>query len=283
MQDKLVFQKFNEELLLDAQRLVANHLPTRDVLEYSLISKDKFTIFGPSLNSKIRKLLHLGTRGQYDFVDAMLKNDIELIFAKGTVTDSAGRIFQDISLFEYCLWALDMPMWTLLLGCIPQNETGKIIVEQCLAQYKNLKANGVEYCLEGQCITEPHFDFKNTIIKELQEYVDLVNQPIVDWNKAEEKWRKDVGGAQKRFPMHVVDEYCSDRPFNPVPDFTQQPTPSTKQVYNWATGAGKKEHWFATDSKLGIDFAIVKGNVRGGLGHVGGTLRVCGHVSRCSI
>lgn len=55
--------------------------------------------------------------------------------------------------------------------------------------------------------------------------------------------------------MHVVDEYCSNEPFCPVPKFTSQPK-SSKQFYNWATD--KNENWFSVDSKLSVDFAICK-------------------------
>ncbi|BCA95452.1 hypothetical protein TUM19329_18130 [Legionella antarctica] len=56
--------------------------------------------------------------------------------------------------------------------------------------------------------------------------------------------------------MHVVDEYCSNEPFYPVPKFTSQPK-SSKQFYNLATE--KDENWFSVDSKLSVDFAIYKG------------------------
>ncbi len=59
--------------------------------------------------------------------------------------------------------------------------------------------------------------------------------------------------------MHVVDEYCSDERFYPVPNFTSQPK-SSKQFYNWTTE--KDENWFSLDSKLSVDFAIIKSWVR---------------------
>ena len=73
----------------------------------------------------------------------------------------------------------------------------------------------------------------------------------------DEQWRKGAGGAQKLFPMYVVYEYCSKRLFHPLPDFTQQlALPASKQFYNFVTD--KDENWFAVDSKLGVDFAIIK-------------------------
>ncbi len=212
------------------------------------------TLFTPILN--IRKFLHYGTRGEYGIVKAMLTDTIELIYEQGSVTDCSGRTFEKISLFEYTLWAKDKPMWTVMLECIPQNEKRSKIIAILQSQYKNLITNGVTYRLNGERFTEHHFDFENTIIKELQTQVNF-NGPDVNWDEADEQWRTGVGGAQKLLPMHVVYEYCSNRPFHPLPDFTQQlALPASKQFYNFQTT--KNENWFAVGSKLGVDFAIMK-------------------------
>ena len=120
-----------------------------------------------------------------------------------------------------------------------------------------MNTDGVTYRLNGKTITEKHFDFENTIIKELQTQVDSINAPgVKNWDAIDKQWREGVGGAQKRLPMHIVDEYCSNEPFYPVPKFTSQPK-SSKQFYNWVTE--KDENWFSVDSKLSVDFAIYKG------------------------
>ncbi|HBP6861771.1 TPA: F-box protein, partial [Legionella pneumophila] len=116
---------------------------------------------------------------------------------------------------------------------------------------------GVTYRLNGKTITEKHFDFKNTIIKELKAQVDSINAPgAKNWDAIDKQWREGVGGAQKLLPMHVVYEYCSDEPFYPVPKFTSRPK-SSKQFHNWTTN--KDENWFGVDSKLGSELAIYKG------------------------
>ncbi|QIN36654.1 hypothetical protein GCS73_13965 [Legionella longbeachae] len=99
--------------------------------------------------------------------------------------------------------------------------------------------------------TDHHFDFENTIIKELQEYVDknVVNQ-----------WVTGVGGAQRLLPIHIVEEYCSDVRFYPVPAFKEQ-SKSSRQFYN-GLNHGEKKSWFCEGSKLGINFAIFKGGIR---------------------
>jgi len=57
-----------------------------------------------------------------------------------------------------------------------------------------------------------------------------------------------VGGAQKRLPIHLVDEYCSTELVS-----TSHPT-SSKLLFNWKTQ--RYEPWF--DSNLGIEFAVYK-------------------------
>ncbi|HHP1228872.1 TPA: F-box protein, partial [Legionella pneumophila] len=77
-----------------------------------------------------------------------------------------------------------------------------------------------------------------------------------NWDAIDKQWREGVGGAQKLLPMHVVYEYCSDKPFYPVPKFTSRPN-SSKQFANLTTY--KDENWFSVDSKLSVDFAIYMG------------------------
>ena len=200
--------------------------------------------------------MHHVTRGEHDAVKAMLKQDMSLIFKRGPVTDCSGREFEDISGFEYALWALDKHMWAVMIACIPQNEEGGKVLAQLIAQYDKVNTDGVTYKLNGQTITEQHFDFNNTIIKELQTQVDSINAPgVKNWEAIDKQWREGVGAAQKRLPMHVVYEYCSNEPFYPVPKFTSQPK-SSKQFYNWITT--KDENWFSVGSKLSVDFAIYK-------------------------
>ena len=190
---------------------------------------------------------------------------MKLLFKEGRVTDCSGRIFESISSFKYALWAMDKHMWTLMLGCLPQNKEGREVVTELLRQYRQVKAEGVTYSLNDVTLTEKHFDFDGTIIKELKIQNGFFNGSLpVNGAEADEQWRIGIGGAQKLLPMHAIYEYCKKN-FYPMTDFTKSPViPGSKYFYSWLTN--KKEDWFAKDSKLGIDFAVhmVMGGMRGG-------------------
>jgi hypothetical protein len=256
MQDKSEIKfEFFDELPEELKIETAQNLSSRDLVNLAQTSKYHLSLFKPMVD--VRKLLHQVVRGQHDAVQSILTDDISLMFKRGKVTDCSGREFENISGFEYALWALDKHMWAKMITCVPQNEEGKRIFEILIDQYNKVNTDGVTYRLNGKTITEKHFDFENTIIIELQKQVDLINAPgEKKWNAIDNQWREGVGGAQKRLPMHIVDEYCSNEPFYPVPKFTSQPK-SSKQFYSWATDKG--ENWFSVDSKLSVDFAIYKG------------------------
>ena len=239
----------------ELKKKTASDLSIKDVVHVARTSTTNSDFFKPI--SDVRKLLHHVSRGEHDKVKALLEKDISLFYRKGQVTDYSGRTFESISDFEYALWALDKHMWTAILECVPKTEKGIGVLKILKGQYDNLEKNGVTYSLDGQTTTEQHFDFKNTIIKELQTQVDSINAPgAKNWDAIDNQWREGVGGVQKRLPMHIVDEYCSNEPFYPVPKFTSQPK-SSKQFYNWTSG--KDENWFSVDSKMSVDFAIYRG------------------------
>lgn len=128
MQSK--FEKSNElppEIKIETTQYLAN----RDLVKWAEISKDHLALFKPMID--VRKLLHHVTRGEHDAVKAMLKKDMSLILKRGGVTDCSGREFENISAFEYALWALDKHMWVAMIACIPQNEEGRKVFAQLIA------------------------------------------------------------------------------------------------------------------------------------------------------
>jgi hypothetical protein len=265
----------------------AQLLSTPELARLARSSKHLSTLFKPILNVRkedylaVKKVLYHVVRGEHDAVRTLLTNNIDLLYKRGSVTDCSGRTFESISPFEYALWALDKHMWDTMLSCIPKNEKGNKVLAQLRAQYKAFKIDekapeekvetpqikGVTYSLNGTPITESHFNFKQTIIKELQAQVNAQNAPgNKNWKAIDKQWVEGVGGAQRLLPMHVVNEYCAPLAFYPIPNFTIY-SGSSRQFFNYMTD--KDDDWFTCDSKLGIDFGIF----RGGAAHAVGEWR----------
>lgn len=229
-----------DEIPPEIQDETAQYLLAPELLNLTLATKEHWALFKPILD--VCKFLHHVVRGEYAVVQSMLKNDIRLILKKGNVTDCSGRTFKLISAFEYALWALDQPMWELMLDCMPKNEESTEVLTQLLFQYNKVNTDKVTYRLNGKEIIERHFNFEDTLIKELKVQDNYLNSPRPhDQKLINMQWIEGVGGAQRLLPMHLVYEYYSK---------------ASKQFYNWVTE--QKENWFAVDSKLGFDFAIAK-------------------------
>jgi hypothetical protein len=246
-------------LLSEVKNKIADHLSINDVVNFAITSKINLEFFKPIANArKLTQFLHELTRGNHEAVRTMLAKDNSLFYRKGKVTDCSGRTFENISGFEYALWALDKHMWTAILDCIPQDQEGNKIRQLLKGQYDNLDKKSITYILNGETITEQHFDFENTIIKELQMQINMINavkEKVIniysdakkeDLNAISKQWCEDVRRAQKLFPMHVVYEYCSDELFSSEPEFISQPNSSTK-IFNCLTN--EYENWFSVDSE----------------------------------
>ncbi|HAU1645335.1 TPA: F-box protein [Legionella pneumophila] len=234
---------------------IGQYLNPSNIAHLAQTSKNNQTLFESQLYN-VSILLFLAARRKDNAVQSILKKDINLLLKRGKVTDYSGRTFEDISAFEYMLWALDKHGWTIMLECIPIDSNFENIFKELLSQYNKVETDGVTYTLNEKKITEHHFDFQNTIIKELQDQVNSINAPNPNWNVIDKQWIEGVGGAQKLFPMHVVHEYCANRPFAPVPDFNIKPN-SSMEFYNWITDF--LDHWFLSYFKLGSAFAAYKG------------------------
>ncbi|AUH73271.1 F-box protein [Legionella sainthelensi] len=219
MQDEFkLIDELPPELLVE----VAQYLPSRTLINLAERATYYWSLFQPMIHvRKLSYFLQSVVRSDHEMVETMLQKDISLIFNRGKVTDCSGRIFDKISAFEYAIWALDKHMWTIMIACIPCNEEGRKVFEHLITQYTKVETDGITYRLNEKTIAEKHFDFENTLIKELQTQVGLVTAlGDINWDAAKNQWREGVGGAQKLVPMHVVYEYCSDQNFYDVPEFS---------------------------------------------------------------
>jgi serine/threonine protein kinase len=190
------------------------------------------------------QLLKFVAEGEQDQAEALIKKDSKLLLATGKVTDLSGRTFDNITAFQYALWAMDYHMWTMIQKYLPTEAQAK--------QHAMLESKGTAH---GK-----HFDLQ-PLLDALRTYVDNYRKWRLDQRK--EQWCKKVGGAQKLLPAHVVNEYCRpDRPFDPCPSEWSSSLPRARAVL-----IGKMDEedtlgaWFSPPSSselLGSSFAFVR-------------------------
>ncbi|WP_115707372.1 F-box protein [Legionella sainthelensi] len=269
------FDQLPPELKLE----IAKHLPPQDLGTLAMTSTNHRTLFQPLVD--VSKLLHYVAHSEKNAVRYMLLKEINLILKRGSVTDCSERTFEGISGFEYALWALDMDMCTMILNCIPDNETGHKVLVKLLAQYNKVKTEGIKYTLSGNPVTEKHFDFNDTIIKELRVGERLARgiRMSRDVSVVDQHWRESIGGAQKLIPMHVHLSYYP-KPQNSVNSlstldtmmrFRQECVDAVKKLLSVGESTSNnsffpnalskisQKTWLSSDSKLGKDFALYRG------------------------
>lgn len=273
MNDK---HEFFSQLPLVLKSCIGAFVPTNDATAFAATCKATFFALQqphalPMPHRKIMHFLNKIIQREHELVKRLLQEDIYLLCKKTKLRDLSGREFDAISGFEYALWALDKYQWEDMLACLPKDaaghltEKGRYVATAMLDQYRQVKAQGLRYTLNGESKTEPHYDF--AIIAALQEQVSLQNAPgAKNWNAIDAQWRTRVGGAQRLLPGHVVDEYCSNTPFFPIPTFLSRPQPANglHQFHNWSSNAW--ESWDGVNSEIGINFSIYKGETAAGRG-----------------
>jgi hypothetical protein len=213
--------------------------------------------------SEINEILtKSGIRTQQDVAERLLKTSPELMLEKSSFTDCSGRTFSNISAFEFVLWALDTRyMVNMMLNCLPKDEIGLKLAAELGKQYYHHQEHGVTYTLEGQIISEKHFDF-SVLIKALQDYVDNYD----NWTgpQREAHWCKVVGKAQCYVPAHVMQHYCEPNvPFYPLPKFEAAQFVRVLKFDKEMTWAGVSP---SSDSVLGENFGIFRCGPGGGKG-----------------
>jgi hypothetical protein len=161
--------------------------------------------------------------------------------AKGAITDLSGRPFENITGFQYALWALDWSMWTMLLKYLSP--------EKAASQLSDLERNDTQH--------GPHFRFE-PLLGTLDTYRKQ-HEPLYKAKRYEEMdrlWNTGVGSEQRWLPAHVIHEYCrQDRAFHPIPDFSDPRLPRSMQVGT--------SSWFTAKHNgkpLGEGFAIYRGS-----------------------
>jgi serine/threonine protein kinase len=161
---------------------------------------------------KTCQLLQLVAEGEQDKAEALIREDKNLLLHAGKVKDLSDREFKHITAFQYALWAMDWHMWTMIQNYLP--------LESQTDQLRELETKSTEY--------GTHFRinvYRDAIDAYMSKFSDW------DWGARGINWRVAIGGLQRQFPAHVVNEYCrEDRAFEPCPSEWESKLPRTRKA-----------------------------------------------------
>nr|MCH9769725.1 hypothetical protein [Gammaproteobacteria bacterium] len=185
------------------------------------------------------KLLRLVVRGKQDEVKALLGKQKDLALYKGQITDLSGRVFNNITAFQYAVWALDWHMWEMIRKFLPTD-----------AQRRQLEEFKKQEVVHGD-----YFDCKPY----LQSLV-IYAEKYFGWKDSEKTqyWCQIIGKQQCSLPMHVINEYCrTDIVHTKASGFKDPTLPRTYSVQH--DKAEKDFFDCCVDGQLGVKFAISRG------------------------
>ncbi len=215
----------------------------------------------------VAKLASCAAWGDEDKVKQLLNispGHLGYLAARTTIKDPSGRVFPNISAFQYAIWAMDWHMWMMMLDSLQEVANAKsrykaaeAIRVELLAQYDEA-SRGLNYTLNGvDILGEQHFDFQ-PLMEVLETYVEQFD----NWDRGQQEqyWCQVIGGAQLNVPSHVAQEYCrGDRSFYPEPSFKEASLPRAFNYYHGVTSSSKP--WWPRGvavNKLGVDLAIFR-------------------------
>jgi hypothetical protein len=166
--------------------------------------KESLAMAKPKVDiEQLQTFLNYIVSGCQDEAEAMLKVNKELALAAGNVTDHAKRTFRHITGFQLAVWNLDWKMWTMILPYLPP--------EAAKEQAQGFKT--------GVWVKEhaEHASWEN-LTYALHIYIEQFSS--WNWNQRSKHWVDQVGDAQFKLPVHVLQEYINPgRPFDPCPQF----------------------------------------------------------------
>ena len=205
------------------------------------------TVVNPVDEKALKQLLQYVVEGEQDMAETLIKKNNDLLLYTETVTDLSGREFKTTA-FQYALWAMDWHMWAMIQKYLPEEIQAK--------QLWTLETKGTAH---GN-----HFSLKE-LIDALQTYaIKIGKEWESDDEQAKNHWCKVVGEAQKRLPVHVVNEYCrNDRSFKPCPTEWESKLPRTRilDVYDSTQSKWVQGSWFTSPSTkdgLGSTYAFYR-------------------------
>jgi hypothetical protein len=154
-------------------------------------------------------------RGEQDQAEAMLKKQPLLALAKGRFDDISDlrclkkgdefeRVFQNISGWQYAIWAGDIHMCRMIKRCLFEAPNVQDLIKMAKIQYREVRQGG------------PRSDFdadhhgKAFDLIPLIEAMKIYDKNYHFWSigQNESYWCKVIGGLQRKLPVYIINEYC---------------------------------------------------------------------------
>lgn len=179
-------------------------------------------------------------KGEEAAVRKMLSLTPQLALEKGTIVDYAGRRFENITAFQYALWALDKYMWKTIRVALTN--------EQAAAQFtEHHESKDLAYVEKNG----RHFD-----LSPLKKAMQVTIDNLLNDKQDSKQWIKDVGGAQALLPVHMIEEiYCQNEYLlSPIPEFDQATLKRGAFYYDRSPIFPIQK-----DKELGSEFALIRG------------------------
>lgn len=193
-------------------------------------------------SSDIEKILKAATDSHLANMALVLSQQPKLAWAIGTVIDRSGRQFNDITAFQYAVWAGDWEMWELILRYLPEKEAA--IQYEAFREFDRYSEHGKKYDYSLLLHAyQQHIKLCNEREKN-EDFLGYGNRVRDNSEKYAHHWKKVVGQAQRTLPAAGIWRMC-------------QIDYSTDRQY-------EKEHlkwWFeeSYEGKLGEDWAAIVG------------------------
>ena len=247
------------------QTVVGDLLDLKDKASLAQTSKSHYFLFKPQITAT--KLLRHVAFGEQELAENMVRNDPGLLLAPSPVTDYSGRRFPKVRAYELAWWYMDTHMCRML-----ESHMDNGIRSEMLKCVDAIEQHGLRYEQRGVVVEHSkHFDF-SPLKRALEDYI----QGYANWDASgnilemTSAWMR-VGREQSGLPAHALNEYFRlDRSFFPMPAFDEKALPRTLMFYNYNTIANEALFSPGGRDGLGVDFALMRGGLRGGRGDEGG-------------
>ena len=235
-----------------------NFLSLADKAALAQTSKRYNGLFHRSLY--INKCLNFVAKGDQAAAAGMIASHPALILKVGHLIDRSGRLFKQITPFEYAFWSKDWHMCAMML----HDMDDELMQASVLSLIKKMRKDGLVYEQDGRVLCSTHFDF-SPLIEAYTYYLQLLDATKRGMALEEDlrlAWL-DIGLEQRDVPAYVAQAYC--RPNHSFSsDTTFLPDDFIRTLGYWDVSLDSTQPWYSNTAGLGIDFSIYRGGADGG-------------------